>query len=411
MQRSKLETGMAGFSGLPRLSPESTWLVAALRARYHPGRVGALGDPPDLDWDLVMETARKNAVVQLIVPVIRELPPSAVPNAVREKSTREAREIAASNLELTGELMRILDLLESEGISALPYKGPVLAQVAYGNLGMRRFADLDILVNRADVQRSVDVLAADGYRSDARLSPRQVDALLDHGHDWHLDKRGRYLVEVQWAVANHEHMLPRGVQPLMDRASSVRLMGRDVPTLNPTDQVVVLAMHGGIHLFTRLAWVCDMVEAISNVPGADTDAALQIADGAHARRMLLFAVAMADRILDVRPAPDLAARARADDRLGRVLDDIMPAVLAPGGPDHRSPHARVGTRIALADRRTDALRGMWRAIVTPTPADYAAVRLPDAVWPAYQLVRLGRLAHFYLFGRRGVDDIEAFDHV
>ena len=386
--------------------------MAALRARYHRAAMDSLRDRPrEVDWAVVMETARNNAVVQLIEPVMRELPSSFVPEAVREGSAREARAIAVSNLERTGELLRVLDLLEGEGIGALPYKGPILAQVAYGDLGLRRFADLDILVNRADVRKAVGVLAADGYRSDSQLTPRQVDALLDHGHDWHLDKQRRYFVEVQWAVANHEHMLPRGVQPLMDRASSVRLMGRDVPTLNPTDQVVVLAMHGGIHLFTRLAWVCDMVEAISNVPGADTDAALQIADGAHARRMLLFAVAMADRILDVRPAPDLAARARADDRLGRVLDDIMPAVLAPGGPDHRSPHARVGTRIALADRRTDALRGMWRAIVTPTPADYAAVRLPDAVWPAYQLVRLGRLAHFYLFGRRGVDDIEAFDHV
>ncbi len=213
-----------------------------------------------------METARKNAVVQLIDPVIRKLAPSAVPDTIREASARESRQIAASNLELTSELLRVLKLFEAAGICALPYKGPVLAQVAYGSLALRRFADLDISMSRASVRRAVDVLAADGYRSDAELSSRQADAILDNGHDWHLDKHGRFLVEVQWAVANHEHMLPRGVQPLIERASSVRLMGRDVPTLDPTDQIVVLAMHGGIHLFTRLAWVCDMVEACRTFP-------------------------------------------------------------------------------------------------------------------------------------------------
>ena len=402
---------MRALCGLPRLAPESEWVVAALRARYNSGALEILRRPSsDVDWTVLLETARRNAVVQLIELVMRELPPSSVPEVVREGFAREAKEIAILNLELIRELVRVLDLLEAEGIVAMPYKGPVLAQVAYGNLSLRRFADLDVLVNRADVGKAVRVLAADGYRSDAQLSTRQVEALLDNGHDWHLDKAGRYLVEVQWSVANREHMLPRGVQQLMDRASSVRLAGRDIPTLDPTDQIVVLAMHGGIHLFTRLAWVCDMVEAMSHVLGADADAALRIAHRARARRMLLFAVAMVDRILDVRPAPDLAAQARADSQLGRVLESILPAVLAPGAPDHRSPQVRVGTRAALADRRRDAVHGMWRAVITPKASDYATVRLPDAVWPAYHLVRLGRLAHFYLFGRRPMGEIEAFDH-
>ena len=402
---------MRRLSGLPRLAPESEWIVAALRARYHPGVMDTLRTRPDqIDWELVMETARRNAVVQLIEPVMRRLPPSFVPETVRKGFTQETRGIAILNLELTAELVRVLDQLESEGIRALPYKGPVLAQVAYGDLGLRRFTDLDILMNRGDVGKAIKVLESDGYRSGSQLSARQVDALLHSGHDWHLDKHNRYLVEVQWAVANREHMLPRGVRQLMDRAGSVRLVGRDVPTLNPTDQVVVLAMHGGIHLFTRLAWVCDMVEALASVPGADPALALRIADGARARRMLLFAVAMADRVLDMRPAPELAAQARADPNVGKVLDHLLPAVLAPGGPDHRSPHARVGMRSVLADGRIDAVRGIWRAVVTPTESDYAAIRLPDAIWPAYHVVRLGRLALYYLSVRRG-SEIEVFDRL
>ena len=402
---------MRELSGLPPLTPEVAWVVAALRARYRSSAPDLLPNPPgEVDWRLVLDTARENGVVQLIEPMMRERSADRVPEEVLEACSGEVRDIAIWNLELTRELLHVLDQLESAGIQALPYKGPILAQVAYGDLRLRQFGDLDILVGHRDVERAISLLESDGYRSDAALSPRQVEAVIRYGHDWHLGKRDRFVVEVQWAVANHEHMLPRGIQPLMDRAARVRLAGRDVPTLDPTDQLVVVALHGSIHLFTRLAWVCDMVEAIS-VPGADPGAALRIADGAHARRMLLFAIAMVDRILHVRPVPELAMLARSDEKLTRVVDDLLPVVLAAGGADYRSPHDRVGIRAALADRRADAAVGLVRTVMTPIPSDYAAVSLPDALFRGYHLVRLARLMRYYAQGRRRVSGVDVFDTI
>ena len=158
-------TRVTGLSGLPPLAPESEWVVAALRARYRPEAIELVRErSAEVHWPLAIETARRNGVVQLIEPVIRDLYPD-VPEAVSEAFREETTEIATSNLGLTGELLRLLELLQEAGIRVLPYKGPVLAQVAYGDIGMRRFVDLDILVRRRDFQRTICVLSSDGYRS------------------------------------------------------------------------------------------------------------------------------------------------------------------------------------------------------------------------------------------------------
>src|SRR2546430_3203484 len=70
---------------------------------------------------------------------------------------------ARRNLLMLWELLEILDLFTEQGIRALPYKGPVLAAIEYGNLAARTFCDLDILVRKEDATRARDLLVARGY--------------------------------------------------------------------------------------------------------------------------------------------------------------------------------------------------------------------------------------------------------
>ena len=61
---------------------------------------------------------------------------------------------ARRNLFLVSELLKLLKLLESHGIGAIAFKGPVLALYAYGNLSLRQQLDLDILVRKRDIFES-----------------------------------------------------------------------------------------------------------------------------------------------------------------------------------------------------------------------------------------------------------------
>ena len=71
---------------------------------------------------------------------------------------------AGRNLFLAKELIKLLHLFSAHEISAIPYKGPVLAVSVYGNLAFREFGDLDILVRERDYQTAQHLLSAQGYR-------------------------------------------------------------------------------------------------------------------------------------------------------------------------------------------------------------------------------------------------------
>ena len=70
-----------------------------------------------------------------------------MPADAREELEGRAQANRLRDLELTGELARLLDRFRRDGIAAVPYKGPVLAAQAYGDVALREFVDLDILVH------------------------------------------------------------------------------------------------------------------------------------------------------------------------------------------------------------------------------------------------------------------------
>ncbi|GAG91885.1 unnamed protein product, partial [marine sediment metagenome] len=82
----------------------------------------------------------------LLYQSLKKTCPEAVPDDTLEQLRAYFLTNAKRNLFLTGKLLRLLELLKDNGILAVPFKGPVLAESVYGDLSLRQFADLDILV-------------------------------------------------------------------------------------------------------------------------------------------------------------------------------------------------------------------------------------------------------------------------
>ncbi len=47
-----------------------------------------------------------------------------------------------------GELCRLVKIFQSENITLIPYKGPILSIQAYGNISLREFGDIDIFIDK-----------------------------------------------------------------------------------------------------------------------------------------------------------------------------------------------------------------------------------------------------------------------
>ncbi len=110
-------------------------------------RISSLLDN-NLDWDYLLDKATRNRLRPLLYLNLNRVGPEKVPGDVLEGLKEFFKSNARHNLLLTSELVKVMDLLENEGVQAVTYKGPVLAQGAYGNLAYREFGDIDVFIDK-----------------------------------------------------------------------------------------------------------------------------------------------------------------------------------------------------------------------------------------------------------------------
>ena len=234
------------------------------------------------------------------------------------------RENRLRNLELVGELVSVIDHLAAAGIDALPYKGPMVALGAYGDLGLREFVDLDFLVRPQDAIAALNSVGGLGYAPWIGVTDRQLRYLVRTGHDRKLIRDERFVVEIQWALAERSCLIPRDPSPLFSRTRSVAIAGRDVPTLSTHDELLILAIHGSLHLWERLGWVCDLLEVARGEAGPRVvDDVLIGAERLGVRRHFLVGFAVAQDALGLSAPPSVSKAISQDAALERV--DNRPA--------------------------------------------------------------------------------------
>src|SRR3989441_7310819 len=166
-------------------------------------------------------------------------------------------------------------------------------------------------------------------------------------------------------------------------------------TLCAEDLMLVLCAHGTKHRWERLEWICDVAELLRSTPGLDLDGGLERARDLGVHRMVLLALRLARDLLDA-PLPDtVARRAQADGGVARLAAQVQSALFrhTPGPPRDRAELSPFHLR--AQERWRDRLRYCARVALTPTPGDWAWLRLPDALYPLYYVVRPIRLAVKY----------------
>ncbi len=149
------------FAGLG-FNAEFQLLLACCALRKNLDAALGLQIDRSLDWELVVRLAEHHNVMPMVYQALRDVP-DRVPAKVLADLRARFEQNARKNLRLTAELLKILDCLECHGVEAVPFKGPVLAELVYGNLALREFSDLDVLVPAHDFLRAKEAVSALGY--------------------------------------------------------------------------------------------------------------------------------------------------------------------------------------------------------------------------------------------------------
>lgn len=373
--------------------PEFAFLVAAVADTVSERSPSDAVDTARLDWQYVHNLARRHGVVPLLDRYLDRMEEHDVPGAVRENVATAATEVGRINLQFAGVLHRLADSFEEAGVRAVPFKGPVLAEVAYGGLGLRQFTDLDFLVVREDIPAAVDLLNAFGYELETDLGPYSVPDLVDGGGRIRpppdlalVDPETNVTVELRY-THDPDGALESGslkVPALWRRRCTVPVAGRSCPALSPADRLVVLTTHGTKHIWRRLEWLADLA-GVATRTDPDWETARALAADRQVCPEFDLGVVLVSTVFDVEIPDSVVRSARNRDVVCSTANAVLSRfVEQPMQMPSRVSHARLWAR--LRDEP------VYRSVFTPVNvADYRFVTLPEPMWPLYRVLRPFRL--------------------
>jgi len=298
-----------------------------------------------------------------------------------------------------GQVQRLTELVGSladVGVTALPYKGPVLSLQLYGDLALRQSVDLDLVVPFDAYDTARAALVRRGLPPRWGHSAQQEHTLFDWlGHAPF--GRGDEFVELHWRFADERFPFALRAADALRRAQQVRVAGRMLPLMAADDLLTALSMHAARHLFERLEWVSGVTRLLVAAP-MDPAGLMAHAGRLRARRTLAVSVHVASRLLDFplddawrRALKDVPAAAPLAERMVRELEahELRDEPWAEGA-------ALVRRYGELVDTRMDRARLYLHAALDPTAKDQEAVALPEALVPLHRVLRPVRLAGRYV---------------
>jgi len=344
------------------------------------------------DWPDVVRRADWHGVLPLVarrlVAECRDLLPPATADTLRSG----AETIAWRNLSLTAQMLEIVDALRDAGLRAVPFKGPALAQAAYGDLGLRRYGDLDFLLASADVLAAKAALAGLHYRPDVDLADRDDRVLRSYGSEIVL-RRDDTMVEIHWRLAPAYFSCALTVEALLDRAIEGHVERRRIPALSNEDQVLALCVHGAKDGWERLIWLADVAALLRRLT-IDWPLLLDRAAALGLNRILLTALGAARAGLGSALPADVIAEMDRDPKVIPLVRTVLRRL------DHAplqslSGPAQAGFHLQSRERLRDRMRYSARLLATPTLEDYGLAGPLASVPGVPGLVRPLRLAAKY----------------
>ena len=271
-----------------------------------------------VDWMALVEVAKNHRLEMLLYRAASTHCAEFVDPPALEELRRRHADNQARSLALTSALLRLLAPLDAEQIPAMPFKGPVLGAQLYGDMALRIYSDLDVLVHERDADRVTRVLLAQGYRQGPMSLGWERSFVRDSGES----------VDLHWSIADKIHQFPLTAAELWARRTTVSLAGTPVQTLCAEDALLAICFNGLSEDWQRCDRIADVAALLRHASGTiDWPQLLALCRQRGCERLVLVGLHLAKELFMVRlPQPvevRLQAHHRALMRAGYAIDEFL----------------------------------------------------------------------------------------
>jgi len=371
-----------------------TRLLLRLWRGLHEAGYNAAGEE---DWQSLLAACEHHQVSPIVFHRLQGRCDNPVPAQVLEQLRALFYRVSAYNHRLAVLLVELIAQFEQQHIPCLALKGPAVALGVHGDLSLRQYEDIDIMVRVEDVSKAVDLLFSNGLNPSRGHAGRHKDVKLFHEITLVAADKS-YSVDLHWQLAP-PYACVFGPDPsqLWRRAVKLHLPPGDVQVLGREDMFLALCQHGSRHRWWQLKWLFDVAQMLRNAETLDWSRIEEVMKiYPMARPPASLAALLAGELLGVHAPSELAKILEPDKRTVAVARAIRDEFQA-HGQTNRSSH---DTLLGLEERplvrakylAKEAVQYPVREVLfTITKKDLEFVQLPQRLRLLYYFIRPLRL--------------------
>jgi Uncharacterised nucleotidyltransferase len=246
-----------------------------------------------INWPELIEMASCHHVIPLLCRNLQQIDGYSLPIDIRHQLRELNHSNAAFAMSLTSKMLQLLAEFAAVNIPVIPYKGAVLAAAIYGDMCLRQFHDIDLLVAPQDITKSGALLATQGYeldKIDRQYQWEQHFICLDTGVN----------IDLHQGLAHPFYPFRLSFEHCMQHRQSVELLNNEVQSFNIADLLLVLSVQIAKDAYGQtciLAKVCDIAELVNRYPDMDWNLVIDRANAIGCQRLLLIGLLSAHKLL------------------------------------------------------------------------------------------------------------------
>ncbi len=288
--------------------PETELLLKALQMDHHDASLEEIRalESRGIDWVYLVTLAYKQKVAPFLYDTIKKAGLTTTPETLLKELSLFCFNLTTRNTYLLTILTSITDLFDANGITSLPFKGPILGESLYGNYSLRVFSDLDILVSPEDAFKARSLLIKQGYTPELELNQEQLRQYLRHEFDFKFyAENGAVVIELHWDMAANYLNRPLGIDDVLPHTVPYTINSTSVLNLSNEMLLVFLCVHACKHKWESMEQVTCIAEVMKRTQ--EWEQVVTIAGILHCRTMVLTGLKLAEMLLNA-PLPEERCR-------------------------------------------------------------------------------------------------------
>jgi hypothetical protein len=347
------------------------------------------------DWDYLLTTARQHGLIPLLHKQANQVASDLIPSQFRSVLKRESVTNAQSVLHLVGKALKVQKLLMEHGIANAMFKGPLLSEIAFGEISLRQAGDIDVLIGRQDFVRAKVLLESLGYQMYPQLTAaQQTSHLAFHCEIQFVRDDWFTVVDLHWGLTPRSFVFGLSGDEVMSRVQTLRFGGSQIQTFSPADMLLYQAMHGAKHLWRRLEWISSLAELVRSLEPSEWQTVVDLARRARATRILGLGLRLVEKLYSPEMPPEVVATLDGNNVMQEFANKICDELFVARYDRPNSTDSNI-FNLKIMDRKRDALASTFRAVFVPTLSDWEALSLPAPLHSLYYALRPLRLSKVY----------------